>query len=376
MPVVRLLALVLVLLAALVPAAVSAGGAPGPARDVTVGVVLTLSGPNAVYGTGPLNAIRLATERLNAQGAVRVSLLVEDDQADPARSAAAFQRLIDRGAHVILGPSTSTAALVTGPVAQAAGVPMIALTPSGDGITAPGQWVFRTALAESVVVPQAVRAAVAEHQPRRAAVLSARDDASSRDSGAAMRRALEADGVTIVIEREFATDQTDFGTMLAEVRDAQPDILAVAGLFEPALAIVQQARQLGLNQPIVGSNGFNTPDLPRLAGPAAEGIIVGAAWNPLRVTNPGDVAFLAAYRARYGVEADLFTAQGYGGMQLLTAALAGDGPVSRESIRAGMAGIRGLETVLGVVTMDTTRNAVYPPVIQVVRNGQLVPLGR
>ena len=58
-------------------------------------------------------------------------------------------------------------------------------------------------------------------------------------------------------------------------------------------------REMGMNQPVVGSNGFNSPQFIKIAGDAANGVIVGTPWFP----NKEDQKvkdFRKAYVAKYG----------------------------------------------------------------------------
>ncbi|HMA50228.1 MAG TPA: ABC transporter substrate-binding protein, partial [Magnetospirillaceae bacterium] len=86
-----------------------------------------------------------------------------------------------------------------------------------------------------------------------------------------------------------------------------------------------QARQLGMTLPILGGNGFNSPKLVEIAGLAAEDVLVDSPWF-VEKEQPENVAFVAAFRARYHTDPDQFAAQAYDTMFILAEALnrAGD----------------------------------------------------
>src|SRR5690606_34494041 len=118
----------------------------------------------------------------------------------------------------------------------------------------------------------------------------------------------------------FSKGDADFRTLLTEAHDADPDALVVSALIEAAIPLVTQAREIGLDVPIIGGNGFNSPQLMADAGDAAEGVIVGAAWNSASDT-PENQAFLEAYREAYDADPDQFAAQAYTGLYLIDAAI-------------------------------------------------------
>ena len=120
----------------------------------------------------------------------------------------------------------------------------------------------------------------------------------------------------------------------------------MSGLIEAAVPLVTQARELGIEVPIVGGNGFNSPALMKDAGEAAEGVIVGAAWNSAS-ENPENAAFLEAYEAKYDAAPDQFAAQAYAGMQLIDEAVRAGCSADREAIKENLVEVKDVPTVLG-----------------------------
>ncbi|MFH1018277.1 MAG: ABC transporter substrate-binding protein, partial [Pseudomonadota bacterium] len=156
-----------------------------------------------------------------------------------------------------------------------------------------------------------------------------------------------------------------------------PDALVVSALVEEASGIVSQARQLGIAQsvPIIGGNGFNSPSLIKNAGAAAEGVVVGAAWN-VASTSPLNRNFVDGYTKKYGSPPDQFAAQAYAGVYIAYEAFkkAGSGE-DRKAIRDALAQIKDFDTVLGKFSFTQTREAFHPPVVQTVKDGKFVVFG-
>ncbi|MGI5190472.1 ABC transporter substrate-binding protein [Promicromonospora sp. CA-289599] len=341
---------------------------------VPVGAALSLTGAAASYGESQRQGLELAAEQLNAAGGVEYELTVEDDQTDPRQGIAVFEQLTaDDGASVIIGPTLSTGAFQAQPIAQEEGVPVLAISNTVDGITAQGDYIFRDSLPESQVIPQTVAAARAEYGLEKVVVMYANDDALSEAGGEVFGDALEAEGIEVADTLTFSVADTDFRALLTEAKAADPDALAVSGLIEAAIPLVTQARELGLDVPIIGGNGFNNPRLMADAGDAAEGVVVGAAWNSAS-DNPENTAFLADFEEMHGAQPDQFAAQSYTGLMLVDAAVRASCSGERDAIKEGLANIQGVPTVLGELTINDERDAEHEAVVQVVDGGKFTVL--
>ena len=151
----------------------------------------------------------------------------------------------------------------------------------------------------------------------------------------------------------------------------------MSALAKPAQLIMQQARNdVGIDPKvhIIGGNGFNSPAIVKAAGPAAEGMIVGAAWN-LNSTEPLSAKFIAAYKAAANKDPDQFAAQAYAGVYILydaikRANIEGKSLAdARTAIRDALKGTSGVDTVLGKFSFTGARDANHTPVVQIVNNG-------
>jgi branched-chain amino acid transport system substrate-binding protein len=199
------------------------------------------------------------------------------------------------------------------------------------------------------------------------------DDAFTESGYDAFAAALEAEGVEVSEVITFSKADTDFRALLTQARESEPDALVVSALIEAAIPLVTQARELGFDVPIIGGNGFNNPRLMADAGDAAEGVVVGAAWNSSS-DNPENVAFLQAYEAKYDAQPDQFAAQAFTGLMLVDQAVRANCSADRESIKEALGELKDVPTVLGDFSFDENRDAVHPAVVQIVHDGQFVVL--
>ncbi|WP_454854180.1 ABC transporter substrate-binding protein [Promicromonospora soli] len=344
------------------------------ASPVPVGAALSLTGAAGSYGESQQKGLELAAEQLNAAGGVEYDLTVEDDQTDPRQGIAVFEQLTaEDGASVIIGPTLSTGAFQAQPIAQEEGVPVLAISNTVDGITAQGDYIFRDSLTESQVIPQTVAAAKAEYGLEKVVVMYANDDALAEAGGEVFTGALDAEGIEVADTLTFSVADTDFRALLTEAKAADPDALVVSSLIEAAIPLVTQARELGIDVPIIGGNGFNNPKLMADAGDAAEGVVVGAAWNSESDT-PENTAFLADFEEKNGAQPDQFAAQAYTGMMLIDAAVRSSCSGERDAIKEGLGAIEGAPTVLGELTINDERDAEHEAVVQVVEDGKFAVL--
>ena len=341
---------------------------------VPVGAALSLTGGAGSYGEPQQMGLELAAEHLNAKGGVEYELTVEDDQTDPRQGIAVFEQFTaEGGASVIIGPTLSNGGFQAQPIAQEEGVPVLAISNTADGITEQGDYIFRDSLTEAQVIPQTVAAVKETYGAESAVVMYSNDDAFTEAGYEVFADALDAEGIEVSDTLEFSVSDTDFRALLTEAEAADADLLVVSGLIEAAIPLVTQARELGIDVPIVGGNGFNNPQLMADAGDAAEGVVVGAAWNSAS-DNPENTAFLADFEEKYGTPPDQFAAQAFTGLMLVDTAVRSSCSGERDAIKEGLGTIDGVPTVLGDLTINEARDAEHEAVVQIVEDGTFAVL--
>jgi len=349
------------------------GGAAGGtlSGEIPVGFAFALTGGAAIYGTSQKNAVDLAVEEINNSdllGGATMRAVIEDDAGDPQTATTVFEKLINEDNVVaIIGPTLSNAALSSDPIAQENGVPVVAVSNTAAGITDIGDYIFRASLPESAVIPNTVKVTKDKLGFSKVAVMYANDDAFSKSGYDVFKAALQENGVEIVAEETFSTKDTDFSPQLTKIKGLNPDALIVSALAQPASGLLTQAKQLGIDVPIIGGNGFNSPDLTRLAGEAANGAISGAAYFVAQ-ENPENTAFVAAYNEKYGKNPDQFAAQAYAGTYLLAEAIRNAGSTDRTAIRDALDQLQNVDTVLGTFSFRN-REPEHPPVVQQLEGG-------
>lgn len=343
------------------------------ADPVPVGAALSLTGAAASYGESQQMGIRLAEKELGQMDGVSYDLTIEDDQTDPRQGITVFEQYVQDGASVIIGPTLSNTAFQAQPIAQEGGVPVLAVSNTASGITEQGDYIFRDSLTEAQVIPQTVAQAKDAYGLKKVIVMYSNDDAFTESGYDVFASSLKDEGIEVIDTLTFSKSDTDFRSLLTEAKNADPDAIVVSGLIEAAIPLVTQARQLGIEAPIIGGNGFNNPQLMADAGKAAEGVVVGAAWNSSS-DNPENQAFLKAFEEMHGSQPDQFAAQAYTGLMLIDKAVRASCSGERDDIRDGLAGLQDVATPLGEFSINDNRDAEHEAVVQVVENGSFTVL--
>jgi branched-chain amino acid transport system substrate-binding protein len=348
--------------------------APLPAT-IKIGVVESLTGDNASYGASIRRGIELGVVEVNASkllGASQISLVVYDDKADKQEGISVYNKLIDGDkVALIIGPTLSSTAFAADPVAQKAGVPVMGTSTTAVGITAMGDYIFRDSLPQAAVIPGTLAAVVAKYKPQKAALLFESTNEYSKSEADVYKAALQKQGIQLVASESYSRGDSDFRTQLSKLAAKKPDIFVFCSLIGEAIPVLQQAREIGITQPIVGGNGFNNPNVIKSAKEAAEGLIVGSSWF-IDGAAPKSKAFVAAYRAKYGSDPDQFAAQGYAAVYIVGTAIKNAASADRAAIRDALAKIRDLDCPLGKFSFDENRDPIHPSVPLTVKDGRYV----
>ena len=362
-------------------------GTKGPDPDtlVRIGLAFVTSGDNAVYGVSQRKAAELAWHELDAAGGINghvIAATFEDTASKPDQAISVFQKYINiDNVLAIIGPTLSNEAKSSDPEAQKGGVPVLAVSNTAAGITDIGDFIFRDSLAESQVIPETVKQAKEKLGIKTASLLYAQDDAFSKSGYDVFKAELQKNGIQILSEQTFSTNDTDYKAQLTAIKADNPDAIVVSALAKPAQTILQQARNdVGIDAKvhIIGGNGFNSPAVLKAAGKAAEGLVVGAAWN-INSENELSKKFVENYKKAYGADPDQFAAQSYAGFYILADAIkradlkdysAKSLKDNRVKIRDALLSTKDFPTVLGSFSFTDKRDANHPPVIQVVKDGK------
>ncbi len=344
--------------------------------EIQIGVVLPLTGDGMAVGQFVRNGMELAQEEVSRYelDSSTINFIVEDSESNPDVAVTAFEKLIhEDDVTVILGPGYSSSAAVAFPIAQQNNVVAFSPTAAAAGLGAIGEFVFRVPTPVSRIAQSTLEIARTKLRLNSVAVIYDSTDVFSQSGFEESEKVLDKLGVETLATEAFATGKTDFSVELTRINDSKPDLILVWTRPVERVAIPVQGRRLGIPYGIPFLVfGFASSQI-EVAGAAAEGLITGTFWSR-SIATPENHAFIENYRVRFGTDPDLFAAEGYACVHILTAAMKKAGSTASGALRDALATI-DIPTVLGQFAFDENGDPTYPAVLQVVRNGKFETLG-
>lgn len=357
------------------------GGQKAPAATTStagtakIGVVAYLTGAGAAYGETIRNGLELAQSEINAKGKVKIELIFEDSKGAKNEAINAVNKLMYKDNVVaLIGPTLSSSMFAVGPAVNQAGVPIMGTSLTVEGITEIGDYIFRNSLPESAAIPQAVKKAHEKFQFKKVAIMYSDNNDLAVSGYNTFQKVLKEMGIEVLTVATYADKDTDFSAQLTKIASVKPDAIMIAGLYQEAALILKKAREIGITVPVVGNNGFNSPQLIKSAGKAADGSIVASPWFPEK-DDPKVKQFRAAYKAKFNKEPDQFAAQSYDGLQIMAIALEKSGSTTdRKKLRDALTTIKDYSGVTGKFAFDAKRNPEMAVNVLIVKDGQFVEL--
>lgn len=346
--------------------------------DIKIGANLELSGGVASYGQSAKEGIELAIEEINKEGinGKKLKLVTVDNKSDAAEATNGALKLATQDKVVaMIGAATSTNTLAQVQIAQDNKIPLITPTATNATITNKdgklNDFVFRTCFIDPFQGTVAANFATNDLKVKSAAVLIDSSSDYSKGLAASFKKNFEANGGKIVKEEAYVAKDTDFRATLTNIKSANPEYIFVPGFYEEVGLIIKQARELGLNVPIMGGDGWDSPKLVEIAGVNT--------LNNTFITNhysSGDSDkkvqdFVTAFKAKYdGKSPDAFTALGYDTVYFLADAIKRAGSSDSSKIQKALAETDGLELVSGKVKLDQNHDPIKAAVILEYKNGE------
>lgn len=376
----KLSLLVVSLVSLSVLAGCSSAGVKSKAEgNIKVGLNYELSGNAASYGTSLSNGAELALEEINKNGGVfgkQLEPVKVDNKSDNAESANVTTKLVTRDKVVaVLGAATTGNTKAATPAANQNKVPLISGSATSDDVTVDSngkvrEYIFKTCFSDSFQGVMMSNFAYNDLSLKNAAVLT--DTASDYSKGLAksFKENYAKLGGTVTAEESYKTKDTDFKTVLTNIKSKNPDVLFVPGYYEEVGLIIRQARELGIDVPILGGDGYESPKLTELAGKEALNKVYYTTAYSSQDTDPNVVKFKKAYKAKYGKEPDAFGALGYDLGYFLADGLKRAGEADREKLKNALAEAKDFKGVTGTFSMDENHNPVKSVTVIEMKNGE------
>lgn len=349
-----------------------AGGAvsSGAKNAAKIGFTAALTGGAAAYGKSEEEGVRLAVEEINKKGDFPIDLLVEDTKAVPADSMNATKKLIQEKVSLIIGPMTSNEAKAAGPIIQNAKVPSLEISVTAENITDIGDCIFRNSVPESKNIPQTVKKTHKILGYKTAAILYAHDNEQHVTAQKYFQKTMEEEGVQVIDVETFGSKDSEYSAQLTNIQHKAPDVIVVCSYYQEGSRILKKMREMGMDQPVLGDNGFVSPELGKMAGAAADNVYVSSMWSADRKDEKVQ-KFVENYTKAYGRAPDQFAASAYDGVYMAMDAMQRAGTTTdHKKIRDALAQMKDFKGVCGTFSFDEKRDPVVDLILMKMQDGK------
>ncbi|HYF61619.1 MAG TPA: ABC transporter substrate-binding protein, partial [Herpetosiphonaceae bacterium] len=263
------------------------------------------------------------------------------------------------------GPSRAAA-----PVFQQNSVPLVAAYATHPEITTAGDMVFRVIYLSTVQGKAIGQYATGKLGYKRLHVLHIDNDYGNTMSDALDEFVIQRGG-TIVSDQVFSPDATDFSAALETINATPADAIILLGYYAQSIEIIKQARALGINLPIVGSDGLDSPKLVELGGKDVEGVVLATDFSR-NDPRPVVVEFIRDFRTAYAVDPDVVASSSYDATTLLIDAIKRAGSTDAKAIRDALAATTAFEGVTGNIVFTPEREVNKTILFVKIQNGTFV----
>ncbi|MDR0487892.1 MAG: ABC transporter substrate-binding protein [Propionibacteriaceae bacterium] len=344
---------------------------------IKIGVNYEQSGAVATYGSDSVDGIMMAVDEVNAAGGIngkQVEIVKYDTKSDTAEATTLATKLMVQDKVVaILGPATSGSFMATIPVANQNKVPVVSGSATADKVTVSDsgvqEYAFRTCFNDSFQGTAMANYASKTLDAKSAIII--KDNSSDYAKGLAenFTATFTAHGGTIVGEEAYVAGDTDFNAILTRARGLEFDVVYLPGYYQEAGLIIKAARELGINQPILGPDGFDSPDLLNLGGADALNNVFFTNHYSSLDEDPKVIEFIAAFQAKYSKEPNAFNALGYDTANFVFDAVSRATEANGEAIKDALASTKNFPAVTGTLSVDENHNPIKAIVVIGLENG-------
>jgi branched-chain amino acid transport system substrate-binding protein len=341
---------------------------------IVIGEFASLTGKEATFGISSHEGTLLAIETLNAAGGVlgkKIDLLTEDNQSKAGETSNVVNKLISKdGAVALLGEVASSRSLEAAPICQQNGIPMVSPASTNPKVTETGDHIFRVCFIDPFQGTVMANFVTKTLNAKKVAVFTDVKSDYSKGLAKFFKEGLAKNGVQIVAELDFNGGDKDFKAQLTAIKSAAPDAVFIPGYYTDVALIAIQAKQLGLNVPLCGGDGWESQTLLDIGKSAVEGHYFSTHYAS-DAASPKVEAFVAAYTKRFnGKVPDAMAALGYDSAFFLADAIKRAGTTEGAKLRDALAATKEFDAVTGKMTMNAQRDAVKSAVILQVKGGK------
>ena len=382
-----------ILAMAIVAMAAFAARAPATAQDtVKLGLVAAMSGQSAKSGDAIVRGLSLAIDEINAKGGLlgkRVTLLVRDDESNPAKGVVAARELVQRErVAALFGGLDTPVSLAIVPFVNGAKVPFMGVWAAGTAITRNGaaeNYAFRVSAVDDIVDVALVDYAVRKYATKKPGMMLINNSwGEFNEQG--LKAALAAKNIPYAGIEKFETNDVDVVPQLTRLRQAGADVIFLVANVAPSAQVVKSLDRMNWDVPIVSHWGPAGGRFSELAGPSGARVHFIQTYSFSGNLSPRGEAVLAALKKKYpeikslaDVTPAVGIANAYDAAHLTALAIANAGSTEGPKVRQGLYQIGSYSGLIKNYSKPFTpenHDALGPNdyIFTFFREGEIIPL--
>jgi branched-chain amino acid transport system substrate-binding protein len=361
--------------------------ADGKPAAYKIGAIVSKTGGASALGEPEYNTLQLLVKQINDNGGidgVPLELILVDDETNQDKATQEMLRLInDEQVLVVLGPTVSGISLALKGMAadnEAPNVSFAAAAQIVDPTDPATQWVFKTPHSDAQAVGRIYQYLNSQGLKKIGVI----HDSNAYGEGGRMQLENLAGeyGIEIVGLESFQAKDPDMSAQLTKLKSQNPEAIVVWGITNESATVAQNMKSLNLGIPLIGSHGIANAGFLKLAGDAAEGVVIptGKLLFPEQIPSDDpqyDIisAFNEAYQAEFQADPTNFASYAYDGLYLVIEALkngATDRAGIRDYLEQNISDYVGATGTFNMTAEDHLGLQADSMVIAVVENGKWV----
>lgn len=355
----------------------TAGGDTSSSGDsdvIKIGVFEPLTGANAGGGALELEGIKLANKLYPEVLGKKVELVIADNKSEKVEAANAAAKLVEKDkVTAIVGSWGSSLSMAAGDIVKNAKVPAVGTSCTNPLVTEGNEYYFRVCFIDPFQGTVMANYAYNKLNAKKVAIVQ--EVSSDYAIGLAKYftdsfKELTGDDKSIIEVANYNTGDQDFTAQLTNIKSKNPDVIFAPGNFTESALVIKQARELGIECPIIGGDTWETPEFIKIGMDAVEGATLSTFFATEKPITKESEKFLEEFKKEYNKEPAAVSALGYDAYLVIIKALEQLGEVDSIKLRDTLANMKDFEGAAGVVNFDENRNAVKDAVIKEVKDGK------
>ncbi len=346
-------------------------------KEVKVGVVLPMTGLVAAFGQSAWKGIELAQSmEPTAKDGTKIHLTLLDNKGTKVGTANAVSKLISSN-HVktLIGAITSSDTMAGAPIAERHHIPMISSSATNPLVTKGTKYISRACFIDPFQGAVAAKYVYNNLHKKTATVMIERDQDYSVGLAHAFIKAFKKLGGKVVSVAFFQSTDQDYSAQISTIKAKNPEVIYMPSYYQEIALFCRQARQYGLNQPVLAGDGAEADALIKIGGKAVNGVTFTTHFDPHAAATPLTTKFVNLYNKKYKQNPDAMAALGADAYFIVLNAVskAGGYKATPKKINYYIRHTKNFKGVTGVININPkTGNAIKSAVIRKVVNGKFV----